>query len=406
MRSALLAILCGSTALASSIAFAQAPTTTNPPAANQPAATSAAANQTPTLADCDRLVTFLNERHPANPGVTVEQARTYKTDNNPKACHDALVRIDPAYAQATNQGGKEGATNIVVQQPAPDVRVQQASPQVTVQQAQPQVTVRQPQPEITVRQPAPTITVDIPQPEITVRMPRPEVNVAMAQPQVQVNQPPPQVQVVQPQQQPQVQVQPAQPQVSVQQSASSTPNVQVQENGQPKVNYERAEPKVVVNQPKGQPQVRFEQDQGQRPEGQQTAAAPANRQANATSGTAAAPPAARSAAPAGAAATQPIAVARLKGMELYNEHGDRLGDVERVVQSNDGKQSVVIGMGGFLGLGEKRIAVPVDDVAIRGGRLVAVGLTDDQLKRMPTWEANSREFRDVDGNATVQLSQR
>ena len=151
MRSLLLAILTGSTALVSSIALAQGPQPTTK------AAAPSAATQTATASDCDRLITVLEQRHPANPGVTVDQVRTYKNDNNAQACHDALVRIDPSAAQA-NQA--EGATSIVVQQPAPDVKVEPASPQVTVQQAQPQVTVHQPQPDITVRQPAPTITVD------------------------------------------------------------------------------------------------------------------------------------------------------------------------------------------------------------------------------------------------------
>ena len=188
MRTFLL-ILTGSTALAS-LALAQSPPTGVPTSGAVPQTT---AETTATLVDCDRLETFLEQRRPANAGVTVEQVRTYRTSNNAQACHDALVRLDPNTAHANNQEGKGGATNIVVQQPAPALRVEQGAPQVTVQQPQPEVTVRQPQPDITVRQPAPTVMIDIPQPEIVVRMPKPEVNVAMAQPQVQVNQPPPQV---------------------------------------------------------------------------------------------------------------------------------------------------------------------------------------------------------------------
>jgi putative membrane protein len=243
-------ILAGSTALAS-LALAQAPPPSAPvtPAAASPA-------------DCDRLETFLEQRHPANPGVTLEQVRTYRTSNNVQACHDALVRLDPTATQATTQEGKPGAdTTIVVQQPTQALHVEQAPPQVTVQQQQPQVTVRQPQPDITVRQAAPTVTIDIPQPEIIIRMPKPEVNVAMVQPQVQVNQPPPRVQVTQPPQQPQVQVRPAEAQVKVQQQAGTAPNVQIQESStQPTVHFERAEPKVVVNQAQGQPQIRVEKE--------------------------------------------------------------------------------------------------------------------------------------------------
>jgi predicted outer membrane protein/sporulation protein YlmC with PRC-barrel domain len=292
---------------------------------------------------------------------------------------------------AQNQAGQD-PSRIVVQQPAPTVRVDQASPQVTVQQAQPNVTVRQPQPEILVRQPQPTVTVDIPQPEIIVRMPQPDVNVAMAQPQVQVNQPQPQVQVVQPQQQPQVQVQPAQPQVQVQQTQGQ-PSVQVQgADNQPNVRYERAEPRVVVNQPQGQPNVRMEQ-QGEGPQAnpqQQAAARPADTTA----------PQATGALPG----AQGLTVSRVDDMNLYNTQGNELGDVERVVQGPDGKQYVVIGAGGFLGMGEKHVAIPVERVALRGDRLIIQGLTEDQIRALPSFDRNDRSFRQLEGNQPVQVS--
>jgi hypothetical protein len=362
MQKVLLAVLVGSTALGSIAALAQALQS------GGATATAPAASTTATLADCDRLLALLEQRRPANPGVTVEQTRTYRTSNNAQACHDALVRLDPGAA-------KEGeATNIVVQQPAPAVRVDQAAPQVTVQQQQPQVTVRQPQPEITVRQAAPTVTIDIPQPEIIVRMPRPQVDVAMAQPQVQVNQPPPQVQVTQPQQ-PQVDVQPAEPRVNVQTGAAAT--VQVEENKtQPTVRYERAEPKVVINQRQGEPQVKLEP--AEVPNGSKPATT-------------------------GAAPRQGVTVARIKSMDLFNMRGDRLGDVERVIQSADGKRLIIVGIGGFLGIGERHVAIPAERVVVRGNRLVIDGLTDDQVRRMPAFDRNNRDFREVEGNATLEI---
>jgi len=380
MRNVLLAIVSGSTALASAIALAQAPQT--PPAS---AGTPNPAATTATLADCDRLLVLLEQRRPENAGVTVQQARPFKAGNNAQACRDTLARIDPAAAQ----GAKEGETTIVVQQPTPAVRVEQTPPQVTVQQQQPQVTVRQPQPEILVRQPAPTVTVDIPQPEIVIRMPPPDVNVALAQPEVQVNQPPPQVQVTQPQQ-PQVQVQAAEPRVNVQQSGSSA-TVQVQENNTPPtVRYERAEPRVVVNPPQGEPQVRFEQAQrGQ--SGQ-----PQNARPEGAGG--------QTATTTGVGGKQSVTVARIKSMDLYNGRGQRLGDIERVVQSSDGKQHVVVGIGGFLGIGERHVAVPMERLVVRGNRLLVEGISDDDIKKMPAFDRNNRAFREVNDNTSLEIA--
>jgi sporulation protein YlmC with PRC-barrel domain len=335
-----------------------------------------------TVADCDRLIVSLEQRRGPNAPITIEQARIYKRDANIQACRDALGRVeqastadqdDPALANAD-------ASRIVVQQPAPAVRVQQASPTVTVQQPQPNVTVRQPQPEITVRQPAPTVTVDIPRPEIIVRMPRPDVNVAMAQPEVQVNQPRPEVQVIQPQTEPQVNVQPAQPQVLVQQPANAEANVQVQRSGeQPTVRYERAEPKVVVNQAQGEPKVRFERmDERQADQSQ-------GRQAGSAQADAAAAQQMRS-----------LRAAQLRDMDVLTAQGQRLGDVERIVRGQDDRVYAVIAHRGFLGLGEKRVAMPLDQTAWHDGRLVVSGLTVDQIRAMPAFQTNDPRYREAE----------
>jgi len=366
MRNRLGLALFGATALASTAALAQAPHPANAPQTQA------------TLADCDRLVTVLEQRKPANAGITVEQVRTFRTSNNAQGCRDALVRIDPALANQTAQSDQPArpgeAARIVVQQPAPAIQVQQASPQVTVQQPQAQVTVRQAQPEILVRQPQPTVTVDIPQPEIILRMPRPEVNVAQAQPQVEVRQAQPQV-VVQPQQ--------AQPNVQVQ-GANTQPNVQVQgADQQPVVRYERSEAKVVVNQPQGQPNVRVEHQADR-------AGAPGTQQ--------------RVANQTGSLNAGALTVARVNSLNLYSRENENLGDVERVVQGQDGKQYLIIGSGGFLGLGEKRVAIPAERVAVNGDRLVVQGITNDQIKAMPTFDRNDRSYRELDANQAVQIS--
>jgi predicted outer membrane protein/sporulation protein YlmC with PRC-barrel domain len=321
-------------------------------------------------------------------------------------------------------GEAQPGSRIVVQQTAPHITVDQGSPQVTVRQAQPDVTVRQPRPQITIRQPQPTVTIDMPQPEIVVRMPQPDVNVAMGQPQVQVQQPQPRVQVVQPQRQAQVDVQRDQPQVRVVQPQGS-PDVTVQRaDGQPEVRYERAQPKVVVNQPEGQPRVSFE------PAGdgadKEPASTGAGEQASATAGTrdqqhgsqvgSPAQVGAQPARTAQAQAEQPakaedstvglrdrinagdtsvtgtvasnavptraMTVQRLEDMEVYNAKGEELGEVDRVIVDGKGAKFLVVGNGGFLGIGRDRVAFPMDRFWIRGDRLVIRGVTENDIEAM------------------------
>ena len=389
--------LLGSTALIS-VASAQPANQTQP---------SAAAS----IADCDQLIVTLEQRKLPNAPITVEQARVYKRDANVQACRDALQRVNqaqnaPGQPNEPQQAQGQDANRIVVQQPAPTVRVDQAAPQVTVQQPQPQVTVRQPQPEIVVRMPPPTISVQQPQPEVIVCMPQPDVNVAMPQPQVAVNQPQPQVQVVQPEQ-PKVQVEREQPQVVVQQQPGQQANVQVQQaQQQPQVRFERTgEPNIQYNMT-GEPRVTYERagQQGADQRNQQAAAPAQNQQTAATRNAETTGTVARDTATS-QGVTRPMPVSRLKDMDVVNARGEQLGDVERVIVSNaDNKTYVIIGHGGFLGLGEKQVALPLEQLTLRGDKLVIRGLTDDRIKAMPAWDRNNRSYRELDGNQMAQIS--
>ena len=52
---------------------------------------------------------------------------------------------------------------------------------------------------------------------------------------------------------------------------------------------------------------------------------------------------------------------KLMGLDVYNEANEKLGDINELILDMDGKVSaVVIGVGGFLGMGEHDIAVTMD----------------------------------------------
>jgi hypothetical protein len=49
------------------------------------------------------------------------------------------------------------------------------------------------------------------------------------------------------------------------------------------------------------------------------------------------------------------------GLDVYNEANEKLGDINELIVGKDGKiNAVVIGVGGFLGMGEHDIAVTID----------------------------------------------
>jgi sporulation protein YlmC with PRC-barrel domain len=54
---------------------------------------------------------------------------------------------------------------------------------------------------------------------------------------------------------------------------------------------------------------------------------------------------------------------KLVGINVYGPNNEKVGDINEVLVDRNGKaEAVVIGVGGFLGLGEKDVAIPFDEV--------------------------------------------
>ena len=74
------------------------------------------------------------------------------------------------------------------------------------------------------------------------------------------------------------------------------------------------------------------------------------------------------------------------GASVFNDAGERIGAVDDLVMIEGDKVSVaVIGVGGFLGLGAKLVAVPYQQLKRDGDKLVLPGVTKDALEAMPTF---------------------
>jgi PRC-barrel domain len=59
----------------------------------------------------------------------------------------------------------------------------------------------------------------------------------------------------------------------------------------------------------------------------------------------------------------------------------------------------VLSVGGFLGIGDKKVVVPVDELDVRqDGEIVMANASEDQLKQMPEYEEQGFE-------STAQIDQ-
>jgi sporulation protein YlmC with PRC-barrel domain len=74
----------------------------------------------------------------------------------------------------------------------------------------------------------------------------------------------------------------------------------------------------------------------------------------------------------------------LMGKTIYNDAGQKVGKVEDLIISPDKKVSyVIVGAGGFLGMGRNDVAFPVSDIQDKAGKLVMAGATKEMVKGMP-----------------------
>jgi sporulation protein YlmC with PRC-barrel domain len=82
------------------------------------------------------------------------------------------------------------------------------------------------------------------------------------------------------------------------------------------------------------------------------------------------------------------------GAPIYSAAGEKMGGVYDVLFDRTGKiQTVVIGVGGFLGLGEKRVAVPFEVVTYteeNNERRIVVPLTKEALQSAPAYEVSEK----------------
>jgi sporulation protein YlmC with PRC-barrel domain len=86
----------------------------------------------------------------------------------------------------------------------------------------------------------------------------------------------------------------------------------------------------------------------------------------------------------------------LLGKSVYNDAGDKVGTVQDLIISPDRNVSyLIIGAGGFIGIGRHDVAIPVGQIQDKAGKLVMAGATKDIVKAMPRFDyATDTDRRD------------
>lgn len=93
---------------------------------------------------------------------------------------------------------------------------------------------------------------------------------------------------------------------------------------------------------------------------------------------------------------QEVPVDALIDRKIANMQGKTLGEVEAVVRSQDGSPGLLVEAGGFMGIGEKEIVVPLNAVRLTGNQLIwETQLDAAQLKDLQEFHYDERRFSSV-----------
>lgn len=86
---------------------------------------------------------------------------------------------------------------------------------------------------------------------------------------------------------------------------------------------------------------------------------------------------------------------KLIGRNIKNADGDTIGEIKSVYISSEGAvDSVMVGVGGFLGVGEREVQLAWKDLQIAdNGEKVTVNMTRDQLKAMAPYSYKDASWR-------------
>jgi hypothetical protein len=92
----------------------------------------------------------------------------------------------------------------------------------------------------------------------------------------------------------------------------------------------------------------------------------------------------------GAQAPARIEGSHLIGLTLRNTANESIGSIDDVIVDRDGRvRQVVVSVGGFLGIGDRKVTIAWDQLRFDQTRDVAmVNLTKDQVRAMPEYRAS------------------
>lgn len=85
--------------------------------------------------------------------------------------------------------------------------------------------------------------------------------------------------------------------------------------------------------------------------------------------------------------TTGMRVSKIIGTKVQNSSGESVGSVDDlVVREKDQVVMAVLSVGGFLGIGDRKVAVPWSELTFGPDRTITYNVTKEQLKEQPEYQ--------------------
>jgi uncharacterized protein YrrD len=80
-------------------------------------------------------------------------------------------------------------------------------------------------------------------------------------------------------------------------------------------------------------------------------------------------------------------VSKLKGQDVYNENKEKVGDIDDFIVTKDGHLVfTIVNLGGFLGYGNYKVAVPAHRFSQIVPKAILPGATKEKLRQLPRFD--------------------